>query len=252
LQADQLLRERSYPIDVTAGPTKVHPQVAAIGPTQTRKRLRERREARLPPGIIFVVRHEHADAPDAAALLRPRREWPCGRAAEHSDEFAPSKANLHLPLLCEEALWKENSTAQACSPYLEEQGHWRAVGWAKARSTAPTGHHTRAPGQRGGRAAVTTIRRRVGKIACEGVGACAMRQSDFAHAVDFCDTRPRGQSVATPAHPRGQGARAEARCAHSASKTRVNAPMAHPTIPFARGRFYGCSAGRCKSLFGGL
>ena len=31
--ADQLLRERSYPNDVTAGPTKVHPHVAAIGPT---------------------------------------------------------------------------------------------------------------------------------------------------------------------------------------------------------------------------
>ena len=30
LQADQLLRERSHPIDVTAVPTKFHPQVAAI------------------------------------------------------------------------------------------------------------------------------------------------------------------------------------------------------------------------------
>src|SRR5215831_2349864 len=47
LQADQLLRERSYPIGVTAGPTKVHPHVAAIGPAQVRKRLGERREASL-------------------------------------------------------------------------------------------------------------------------------------------------------------------------------------------------------------
>jgi hypothetical protein len=46
LQADQLRCERSYPIDVTAAPSKVHPQVAAIGPTQVRKRLRERRVAR--------------------------------------------------------------------------------------------------------------------------------------------------------------------------------------------------------------
>jgi len=30
LQADQLLRERSYPIGVTAAPTKVHPHVAAV------------------------------------------------------------------------------------------------------------------------------------------------------------------------------------------------------------------------------
>ena len=74
LQADQLLRERSYPIDVIAGPTKVNPHVAAIGPTQARKRLRERRVASPPLRIVFVERHEHADAPHAVALLRPRRE----------------------------------------------------------------------------------------------------------------------------------------------------------------------------------
>jgi hypothetical protein len=32
-------RARSYPIDTTAAPTEVHPQIAAIGPTQVRKRL---------------------------------------------------------------------------------------------------------------------------------------------------------------------------------------------------------------------
>jgi cytosine/adenosine deaminase-related metal-dependent hydrolase len=41
LQADQFLRERSYPIDVRAGPPKVDPHVAAVGPTKVRKRLRE-------------------------------------------------------------------------------------------------------------------------------------------------------------------------------------------------------------------
>jgi hypothetical protein len=54
LQADQLLRERSHPIGVTATPTKVHPHVAAIGPTQVRKRLREQRVAMLLLGIVFV------------------------------------------------------------------------------------------------------------------------------------------------------------------------------------------------------
>jgi hypothetical protein len=72
LQADQLLCERSHPIDVAAGRTKVHPHVAAIGPTQLRKRLSERRDARLPQGIVIVEPHEHADAPDAVALLRSR------------------------------------------------------------------------------------------------------------------------------------------------------------------------------------
>jgi hypothetical protein len=76
LQADQLLRERSHPIGVTAVPSKVHPHVAAVGPTEVRKRLRERREARLQQRIVFVERHEHADAPHAVALLRARRERP--------------------------------------------------------------------------------------------------------------------------------------------------------------------------------
>ena len=55
LQADQLLRERSHPIDVIAGPPKVNPQVPALDPAQVRKRLSERRDARLKQGIVFVA-----------------------------------------------------------------------------------------------------------------------------------------------------------------------------------------------------
>src|SRR5215470_15581228 len=72
LQADQLLRERLYSIDVAAAPAWVHPHVAAIGPTQGRKRLRERRDVSLHHGIVFVASDEHADAPHAVALLRAR------------------------------------------------------------------------------------------------------------------------------------------------------------------------------------
>ena len=89
LQADQLLRERSYPIDVTAAPPSVNPRVAANGPTQVRKRLSERGEASLPHGIVFVARHQHADAPDAVGLLCSRCEWPRRRAAEPYDERPP-------------------------------------------------------------------------------------------------------------------------------------------------------------------
>jgi hypothetical protein len=81
LQADQLPREPSYPIDVTAAPPKVHPQVAAIGPTQARKRLNERRDESLRQGTVFVEPREHADAPHAVALLRARRERPRRRRA---------------------------------------------------------------------------------------------------------------------------------------------------------------------------
>jgi hypothetical protein len=88
LQANQLLRERSYPIDITTAPTKVNSHVAAIGPTQVRKRLSEPRHPSI-KGIVFVESHEHADPTHPAALLRARRDWPCRRAAEERDELAP-------------------------------------------------------------------------------------------------------------------------------------------------------------------
>ena len=71
LQADQLLRECSYPIDVTAAPTKVHPHVAAIGPTDVRKRLCERRDPGLRHGIVFVAH--------AAQSLPPEKIRPMPR-----------------------------------------------------------------------------------------------------------------------------------------------------------------------------
>jgi hypothetical protein len=58
--------------------------------------LRERRHASLRLGLVFVERHEHADAPHTVALLRTCRERP--RAAKESDELAPSKASPHLAL----------------------------------------------------------------------------------------------------------------------------------------------------------
>jgi hypothetical protein len=86
LQADQFLRERSYPIDVGAAPPEVHPHVAAIGPTQARKHLSERRDARLRRRIVFVEPHQHADAPHAVALLRPCHHRPRRRTPEPRDE----------------------------------------------------------------------------------------------------------------------------------------------------------------------
>ena len=88
MQADQLLRKPSNPIGVTAAPTNVHPHVAAVGPTQARKRLREGREATLLLGIIFVARHENANAPHAVALLCQRRERRSCRAPEPRDELS--------------------------------------------------------------------------------------------------------------------------------------------------------------------
>jgi hypothetical protein len=97
LQADQLLRERSYAIDVIAGPTGVHPHVATIGPTQVHKRLSERGVATLRLGIVFVAPHEHADPPHPLALLRPRRKRPRRRrATEEGNELASSHVGVLL------------------------------------------------------------------------------------------------------------------------------------------------------------
>jgi hypothetical protein len=55
--------------------------IAAIGPTQACKRLRERRDVS-PRLLVFDTQHEHADAPHEVVLLRGRRERPRRRAAE--------------------------------------------------------------------------------------------------------------------------------------------------------------------------
>jgi hypothetical protein len=62
--------------------------VSADGPAQYRQRLQERSEARLPYRIVRGGGHEHANAAHTLALLRARREWPCGRAAEERYERA--------------------------------------------------------------------------------------------------------------------------------------------------------------------
>jgi hypothetical protein len=58
---------------VSSPPTEGPSHVAANGPTQVRRRLSECRDATLRLGIVFVVWHEHGDAPHAVALLRRER-----------------------------------------------------------------------------------------------------------------------------------------------------------------------------------
>jgi putative ABC transport system substrate-binding protein len=65
-------------------------EASAIGPTQVRKRLSERREIRLRPRIVFVApSYEHADAPHPVGLLRPCRERPDCRCTNPRNELPP-------------------------------------------------------------------------------------------------------------------------------------------------------------------
>jgi hypothetical protein len=91
LEINQLFREHPQPVNVSAGPTDLHLHVAAVGPTRFSKPLHETGKEGLYLRIAFVPRHEHADPPQQAALLRTRRERQCRCCtAEKRDELAPS------------------------------------------------------------------------------------------------------------------------------------------------------------------
>src|SRR5262249_5522999 len=78
------LREHSHPLNAAIGPANIHPQVAAINPTQFRKPLRKRGEVAICIRIIFGILHRHADPPHT--LLRRRHYRPHRRAAKPRDE----------------------------------------------------------------------------------------------------------------------------------------------------------------------
>src|SRR5262249_32931919 len=66
------------------------------GPTKLLQPLRESGEPSLTFRIVRGEIHEHADAPDALALLRARRERPRGRrAAEQRYELAALDPRAH-------------------------------------------------------------------------------------------------------------------------------------------------------------
>src|SRR5262249_41683414 len=91
---------------------KVYPQVSAIGPPQVRKRLRESGNVSLRQGTRS--RHEHADPPHAAGLLRACRERPRRHAADKRDKFASPNAR-HGGLLREQTSLPIKGTPSAPS-----------------------------------------------------------------------------------------------------------------------------------------
>jgi hypothetical protein len=80
LQANQLSREQVYSVRLY-GPTNVHPQVAAFGPTQIEKCLLEKAHLRLSLRVVFADHCQHADPPHAIGLLGTRCKWTDCRTA---------------------------------------------------------------------------------------------------------------------------------------------------------------------------
>src|SRR5262245_61552107 len=89
-ERDQFRSVSANAITIARTPAVVDPHVATNAPAQLLQPVRERGGAGGSFRVLGSHAHQHADAPYALALLRARRERPCGsRAAEQRDELAP-------------------------------------------------------------------------------------------------------------------------------------------------------------------
>src|SRR5262249_35697178 len=77
--------------------TIINQQVCAHRPTKLPQGLLKAWLARLYLRISRREGHEHADTTRALALLRARRQRPCGRAPEQRDKLAPPHVGQGLP-----------------------------------------------------------------------------------------------------------------------------------------------------------
>ena len=90
LHRDEFLRESLYQFHVGPRPASVDPDVTALGPAELMESLAECGDEGLIFRVVLGHRHQHADPPNSARLLRARRERPRCRSAEHTEKFAPS------------------------------------------------------------------------------------------------------------------------------------------------------------------
>src|SRR5262249_42437464 len=75
-------------IGIARSPSGLDLHIAADGPARLLQTLQKYSIARLSERIVRIRVHEHADAPHALALLRPRHSRPRRRAAEQHDDLA--------------------------------------------------------------------------------------------------------------------------------------------------------------------
>lgn len=86
---DQFRGVSAKALGVAGTPARVDPQVAADFPTRLLQSLGERRHPGLSQRIVRSRGHQHADAAQAARLLRAYRERPRSRHADKADEVPP-------------------------------------------------------------------------------------------------------------------------------------------------------------------
>jgi hypothetical protein len=77
----QFCRVFANDVGIASAPAIIDPQVAADDPSQLPQLLQERPDAELCFRVVRGEGQEHADAPHALGLLRPRRERPRHRRA---------------------------------------------------------------------------------------------------------------------------------------------------------------------------
>src|SRR5262245_5799186 len=88
LHSDEFAGIEAGAIGIAASPTKLHPHVTAVAPSQLLQPLLQGSDATLPLGVVLGEEGEHADPARLVRLLRARRERPRGCAAEQRDELA--------------------------------------------------------------------------------------------------------------------------------------------------------------------
>ena len=87
LHSDEFAGIEAGTIGIAAGPTKLHPHVTAVDPSQLLQPLLQGRHATLSLRVVLGEDGEHADPARLVRLLRARIERPRRRAAEQRDEL---------------------------------------------------------------------------------------------------------------------------------------------------------------------
>src|SRR5262249_44011795 len=94
--------------------TQLNMDVEAFQPSEPLERLPECCDPALDGRVGFHAVHQHPDTPHPLALLRARRERPCGRAAEQRDEIAA--LHVWMAPAWQEIIWRaaQRSLAVMC------------------------------------------------------------------------------------------------------------------------------------------